>query len=154
MNVDVSGASRSDIDEAELARFAATILERESVDVETVLSISFVERDVIAEFNTRHMGRREPTDVLSFPIEDASPNRPPVRMEGGPPLDLGDIVICPDVVETHADELGVPFESELNLMVVHGILHILGWDHQTDAEAEVMETREAEHLAVIGQVRR
>ena len=71
-----------------------------------------------------------------------------------------DIIVCAwgcnykEGIPEWIDELGVPFESELNLMVVHGILHILGWDHQTDAEAEVMETREAEHLAVIGQVRR
>lgn len=154
MNVDVSGQSRTQIDETELGRFAAAILEREFVDADSTLSLTFVERAAIAELNETHMGKTGPTDVLSFPIEDASAGQPPVREPGGPPLDLGDIFICPAVVEENAVEFGVPFRAELHLMVVHGVLHILGWDHQTEAEAEVMETREAEHLAFAGLDRR
>jgi probable rRNA maturation factor len=154
MNVCVSGASRTDIDESELSEFAASILERESVDGESTLSITFVDENAMEQLNKAHMGKAEPTDVLSFPIEDASPGIPPVRDVTGPPLDLGDIFICSDAVEAHADESGVSFQGELHLMVVHGVLHILGWDHQTEAEAEAMEAREAEHLAVIGLDRR
>ena len=72
----------------------------------------------------------------------------------GPPLELGDIVISADVVAMHADTYDVSFEDELHLMVCHGLLHILGWDHQTDAEAHAMEAREAQHLATIGRTRR
>ncbi|RLE16617.1 MAG: rRNA maturation RNase YbeY [Actinobacteria bacterium] len=154
MNVDVSAASRSDINESELAGFAASILERESVDGDSVLSIAFIDEHAMAQLNAHHMGRKGPTDVLSFPIEDAAPGRPPVRDVTGPPLELGDVFICTDVVEAHADEFEVSFQGELHLMVVHGVLHILGWDHQTATEAEAMETREAEHLAAIGLDRR
>lgn len=154
MNVDVSGARRADIDERELARFAAAILERESVENDSTLSVMFVDSNVIAGLNAQHMTGLGPTDVLSFPIEDATPHHPPVRTMNGPPLELGDIFMCEKVIEANAREYAVPFHSELHLMVVHGVLHILGWDHQTEAEAEAMETREAEHLAVVGLERR
>jgi probable rRNA maturation factor len=154
MNVEVSRAQREDVDTSALAKFAASILETESVDDEATLSITFVDTEKIAELNAEFMSKDGPTDVLSFPIEDASPHRPPERAVGGPPLELGDIFICEEIVEAHAGEYGVPFNDELHLIVSHGVLHILGWDHQTEVEAEAMETREAHHLAAIGLVRR
>ncbi len=154
MNVVVSAPSRADISESSVQKFASLILERESVDEESTLSISFVDEHEMAELNTAHMGQFGPTDVLSFPIEDASPDNPPVRDPDGPPLELGDVFICCDVVESHADEYGVSFHGELHLMIVHGVLHILGWDHKTGTESEAMEAREAEHLAEIGLDRR
>lgn len=154
MNVDVSGTSRTDVNEHELGEFAASILDREAVDGESVISIAFVDEEAITLLNTEHMDIPETTDVLSFPIEDASPNQPPVRDVAGPPLELGDIFVCAGVVEAHAIEYGVSFRSELYLVIAHGVLHILGWDHQTGAEAEAMEKREAEHLATIGLDRR
>ncbi len=154
MNVEVSGAHRVDIDQSELVRFTASILESEAVDEDSVLSVTFVGRDAITDLNREFMSKDGPTDVLSFPIEDASPGKPPHREADGPPLELGDIFICEDVVESHAEEFGVPFSNELHLMVTHGVLHILGWDHQTEADAEAMERREAEHMATIGLARR
>jgi probable rRNA maturation factor len=154
MKVEVAGTSRMDVDEVALERFAAAILHEESVDDESVLSVQFIDADAIAELNSAHMAKRGPTDVLSFPIEDAAPGKPPSRDIDGPPLELGDIFICEEIVASHAEEYGVSFKAELYLMVVHGVLHILGWDHQTDAEAEAMEEREAEHLATIGLERR
>lgn len=119
-----------------------------------MLSIVFVDADVMASMNADFMGRRGPTDVLSFPIEDASPGIPPQQSADGPPLILGDIFISSDVVKENAEGSGVSFDDEMFLMVCHGVLHILGWDHQTDSEAEAMEAREAEHLATIGKTRR
>jgi probable rRNA maturation factor len=154
MKVEVAGTSRTDVDEATIEEFVAAILHQESVDDESVLSVQFIDTNAIADLNSRHMLKRGPTDVLSFPIEDAAPGRPPLRDLDGPPLELGDIFICEDIVASHAEEYGVSFNAELHLMVVHGVLHILGWDHQTDAEAEAMEEREAEYLATIGLERR
>lgn len=154
MNVVVSGSSREDIDELEVAGFAESILRRESVPDDSMLSVTFLGSSAIADLNIEHMSRRGPTDVLSFPIEDATPGNPPVRLVDGPPLDLGDIFLCEEVVVAHAAAYEVPFITELHLMVVHGVLHILGWDHQTEAEAEEMELREAHHLATIGFGRR
>lgn len=154
MNVTLADNGVSGPDERSLIDLAAHVLEAEHVDAESSVVIHLVDDDAISELNERHMGRSGPTDVLSFPIEDASPGEPPVRAAGGPPLDLGDIFISTDVVRRHADEYHVEFGDELHLMVCHGVLHLLGWDHQTDDQAEAMEAREAEHLASVGRSRR
>jgi probable rRNA maturation factor len=154
MNIVVSGTTRADVDETEVAGFVEAILRQESVAGDSTLSVTFIDSPAMTDLNVEHMSKQGPTDVLSLPIEDAAPNRPPIGIVGGPPLDLGDIFICEDVVEAHAVEYGVPFTSELYLMVVHGVLHILGWDHQNDVEAEAMELREEQHLTTIGLTRR
>ena len=154
MNIVVSGTTRGDVDEADVARFAESILEQESVASDATLAISFIDSAAMTDLNVEYMSVRGPTDVLSFPIEDAAPDHPPTAIADGPPLDLGDVFICEDVVQAHAAEYDVSFSSELHLMVTHGVLHILGWNHQTDQEAEAMELREAQHLATKGLIRR
>lgn len=154
MKVEVVGTSRSDVDETALEGFVTRVLRQELVEDDSVLNLRFISADAIADLNSAYMSKDGPTDVLSFPIEDAAPGIPPRRDPDGPPLELGDIFICEDVVAAHAEEHGVSFDAEMHLMVVHGVLHILGWDHQTEAEAEAMEEREAEHLATIGLERR
>lgn len=154
MTVDIKESHPVDANATELADFASATLRREGVDEDAVLTITFVTPDAMADLNREHMAKDGPTDVLSFPIEDAVPGHPPVREVGAPPLELGDIIVCPEVVATHADAYGVSFDDELHLMICHGVLHILGWDHQTDAEAHAMERREADHLATIGRARR
>ncbi len=154
MTVEVVESEPIDADASALAAFAQEVLEREGVASDARLTLTFETSDALAALNEEHLGKTGPTDVLSFPIEDAEPGRPPVADPGGPPLDLGDIVISGDVVADHADRYGVTFEDELYLMVCHGVLHILGWDHQTGAEATRMEAREAHHLATIGRTRR
>lgn len=159
MNVTVAGADVFDtesqpISEKALCEFVSLVLDAEGLDGDSAVAIRFVADDAIAGLNERHLGVAGPTDVLSFPIEDSAPGEPPKRSPNGPTLDLGDIFISTNVVKLHADEYGVEFSDELHLMVCHGLLHLLGWDHQTEEEAERMERREAEHLATIGRVRR
>jgi probable rRNA maturation factor len=154
MNVTVADSGMSDSDQRSLVDLATLILVAERVDDESSVAIQFVDDEAISVLNEAHMGKPGPTDVLSFPIEDASPGEPPTRAVGGPPLDLGDIFISTDVVRQHAAEYEVEFGDELHLMVCHGVLHLLGWDHQTDEEAVAMEARETEHLASVGRGRR
>lgn len=158
MTVDVSELpplpSGVSIEPQAVGTFADAVLRGEGVDPSAQLTVAFVDKETIAGLNEKHMGKEGTTDVLSFPIEDAAPGEPPSLLEDGPPLLLGDVVICADIVAEHAVAYGVPFEDELYLMVCHGVLHILGWDHATDEEAEMMEAKEAEHLATIGRPRR
>jgi probable rRNA maturation factor len=154
MTVEVVESEPIEADPDAVAAFAQAILEREGVEAEAHLTITFVSPHEIAELNDVHLGREGSTDVLSFPIEDAVPGQPPRREPDGPPLELGDIVIAGDVVADHAERFGEAFDDELYLMVCHGVLHILGWDHQTEDEANRMEAREATHLATIGRSRR
>lgn len=135
-----------------LVDLARVAMEAEGLPDSTELAIALVDETRMAELNVEHMGKAGPTDVLSFPIEDFSGDGA-VAVDDGPPLLLGDVVICPSVVSANSQRAGVAFEDELALMVVHGILHLLGRDHVVDAEAEQMEQREREILAMIGRSR-
>jgi len=105
------------------------------------LTLTFVDREEIADLNREHMGVDGPTDVLSFPLDPA--DAAPLADE---PLLLGDVVVCPAVAAeafpTHAGTL----DDELALLVVHGCLHVVGHDHADPEEAAVMRARELELL--------
>lgn len=135
----------------DLVGLARTALEAEGLPDTTHLAISLVGREQMAQLNRKYLGKEGPTDVLSFPLEDF--REPPVVDPDGPPLLLGDVVICPSVVHGNAVAAAVAFDDEMALMVVHGILHLLGRDHVIDAEAELMEQREREILAMVGRER-
>jgi probable rRNA maturation factor len=72
-------------------------------------------------------------------------------MANDPPLSLGDVFLCPAEIRRHAADEEVPFEDYLYLLAVHGILHLLGYDHGEDEGADAMEMREQELLAMIGR---
>lgn len=135
-----------------LVELAGVALTAESLPASTQLSIALVGEPRMSELNGHYMGKHGPTDVLSFPIEDFATPRAEMGADG-PPLLLGDVVICPDVVKRNADAAQVAFEDEMALMVVHGILHLLGRDHMNNEEAEAMEQREREILALVGRER-
>ena len=137
----------------ELTELAQRVLSAEGLDPGTGVSITLVDEQVITELNLEHLGKTGPTDVLSFPIEDAFPGAPPRSDAGGPPVDLGDVVIAPSVVRANGAHDGTSFDDGMALMVVHGLLHLLGWDHVDDDEAVAMEKREGELLSLIGKVR-
>lgn len=142
------------VDGDHLVDLAGRTLAAEGYPPQTELSILLVTDAVMAEYNRSAFGRQGPTDVLAFPLEDLEPGRPPHRSDGGPPLAVGDVVIAPAYVERQAGELGVEPVHELSLMVVHGVLHLLGYDHVADADAELMEARESEILSGVGVARR
>ncbi|MEB1814063.1 rRNA maturation RNase YbeY [Adlercreutzia mucosicola] len=129
-----------------LARLAQFVLEREGKPVNTEVSISFVDNEKIAELNERFRGIEGPTDVLSFECDNISDDMTAADGPNCPLYELGDIIIAPDVAAAQADEYGNSFEQEISLLLVHGLLHLCGYDHITDDEAEVMEGREKELL--------
>lgn len=139
--------------EDEIADLAVRTLTAEGFPGSLDVAISLIDEAPMADLNDAHMGKSGPTDVLSFPLEALAPGVVPASAEGGPPLHLGDIFICPEVVASNAAESAVAFRDEMALMVVHGLLHLLGYDHVVDSEAEQMEQRERELLAVVGRVR-
>lgn len=100
------------------------------------ISITLVDPERMAELNAEHMGKSGPTDVLAFPIDGAGD---PGLGEDGPPRMIGDLVLCPEVAAAQATS-GV--DAELDLLVAHGVLHLLGYDHDTEAGAEQMRLRE------------
>ncbi len=109
------------------------------------LTVHFVDEPEMAELNRDHLGGDGPTDVLAFPVDD------PSEVPEGLLVLLGDVVICPAVATRQA--IGGGLEAELSLLLVHGILHLLGHDHEEDQEAAVMEAEEARLLGLLGRDR-
>lgn len=96
------------------------------------LGLSFVTAEEMAQLNQMHLDREGPTDVLSFAIDVDDPVSRQEK-ESGVPVLLGDVVICPQVAREQAVGLDSTFEGEMCLLLIHGILHIAGHDHETDA---------------------
>ena len=153
MPVEVGEDQDDPLEPGGLEALARVVMSEEGLDTDTVVSVTLVDRDEMTLLNQEHMGRKGPTDVLAFPIEDLVPGGVPRRAAGEPPLLLGDVVVCPAVVREQAIRAEVPVADEMALMVVHGMLHLLGYDHQADVDAGAMEQRERELLAAAGRVR-
>ncbi|WP_411507542.1 rRNA maturation RNase YbeY [Brucella anthropi] len=108
-------------------------------DAKSELSVVFTDDASIQTLNAEWRGKDKPTNVLSFPAF-------PVKAGSQPGPMLGDIIIARETVEREAREEGKPLENHLTHLIVHGFLHLLGYDHETDEEADVMEAREREIL--------
>ena len=104
------------------------------------LAIVLTDDAAIRALNRQWRGHDQPTNVLSFPCRDA-----PQGTRG--PRILGDVVIAYETTALEAQTQGVPFDHHLTHLAVHGFLHLLGYDHETDTEAETMERLEREILA-------
>ena len=154
MNVFVANEQAVPLDAAALRSIGEAVLRAEGYPEETEVSILLVEEAQIADLNARFLDKPQPTDVLAFPIEHLTPGDAPKPLVNGPPVVLGDVVIAPDYVRRQAESLLVPFADEMGLMVVHGLLHLLGYDHGEDGAAETMEQRERSLLAAAGLKRR
>ena len=151
MNVFLSDEQDEPLDAAGLRRFAARVLRAEGFPKGTEMAVVLVSPEQIAEYNREFMDRDGPTDVLAFPLEELEPGRVPPHVANEPPLSLGDVFLCPEEIRRHAAAKGIGFEDYLYLLLVHGILHLLGYDHGDDSDADLMEEREAELLAMIGR---
>lgn len=125
------------IDEGSLAALARATLAAEGHD-QVELSLSFVDDDEIAELHERYMREAGPTDVLSFPLGDDDLDEHGVRV-------LGDVVIAPAVAARNNPQDPA---AELRLLVVHGVLHVLGYDHETDDERAEMWSRQERYSGV------
>ena len=123
------------------AEFAVTSEGIEGLEIERCeLSVTFVDMDEIHELNNQYRGVDRPTDVLSFPqFADIEEELPEVGE-----ICLGDVVICKDKAEEQAKEFGHSFEREIIYLFTHSVLHLLGYDHIEDDEAEEMEAKERE----------
>jgi len=133
----VSHREPEPLDLSAFERLATFVLEREEAPVAVELSVAVVGLDEMTQLNLRFRGKEGPTDVLSFGCDD------PCAVVGpDEPVTLGDVVVAPEVAEAQAAEYGHTVEEELNLLLVHGVLHLLGYEHESDEDASVMQLRE------------
>lgn len=158
-DIEVFVADEQDAKPVDVVRWGALareVLVAEGVSGDAELAMLFVDEPTIAELNQTFMGVEGPTDVLAFPIDDdeVGVGRSPDGSTTGPdrdplsdvPLLLGDVVICPVVAARNAPTHAGTYDDEIALLVVHGILHVLGWDHATEEETEAMQARERDLL--------
>jgi probable rRNA maturation factor len=117
VDVEVSNLTRSPVDEEGAAELARRVVAAEGLE-EAEVGVQFVSPERIADLKREHLGMHEATDVLSFPIDGRD------ELPAGVPRQLGDVVLCPEVV---GDEWRAP--------LVHGLLHLLGYDHGPEMEA-------------------
>ncbi len=126
LDLELEGAAAAGVDEAALRRVVDLVLREVGVDEPCALGIAFVDEARMRELNEAHRGRAAVTDVLSFPIDELDPLPPGLERQ------LGDVVICPAQVGRQAAAAAVEPSVELTTMVVHGLLHLAGLDHETD----------------------
>ncbi|MEG0790079.1 MAG: rRNA maturation RNase YbeY [Gordonibacter sp.] len=147
MNIQISYDYRKDdLEKLPLHELAQFVLAREEKPFNTEVSICFVTDEAIAELNEKYRGKSGPTDVLSFECDGVDDDLSAMTLTEDPIFELGDVVIAPDVAARQTREFGTSFEEEISLLLVHGLLHLCGYDHAEDDEAEAMEKREADIL--------
>jgi probable rRNA maturation factor len=136
MNVDVLDESGDGSDVVALTRLCRFVMRRMRLHPATELTVRLVDADTMAVLNQQWMGQQGPTDVLSFPMDELTPGRDdePSEESGY----LGDIAVCPQVAAQQAPAAGHSPSDEVDLLVVHGILHLLGYDHATPDEHREM----------------
>lgn len=120
------------VDVERLQRLALHVLADRRVPDAMELSVLCVDAEDMAQLNGHHMGKQGPTDVLAFPMDLPGETLP------GEPAILGDVVLCPAVAAQQAEDRNRPFHAELDLLLVHGILHLLGHDHAEPEERAEM----------------
>ena len=133
------------IDQEEALALFNTVLKERGISRECSISLSFVSNDSIAELNEEWRNVAAPTDVLSFEIE--RPDDP--DLADGEVCELGDIVIAPEYVARQAHDFGTTSADETRLMLVHGLLHLLGYDHMEEHDASIMQRIEDKVLQML-----
>jgi probable rRNA maturation factor len=135
MSIEVLNESGTDVDAHELSRLSRFVMDRMRVHPLAELCIKIVDEATIAQLNEQWMDKEGPTDVLAFPMDELRPGLVTEEPEEGV---LGDLVLCPAVAERQAAEAGHPTKDEVELLTVHGILHLLGYDHAEPEEHREM----------------
>ena len=135
--IEINNLTNFPVDKKSFSQVAKFVLKGENKESEKI-SLAFVEKEEIEKLNKTFRKKNKPTDVLSFELNE----------EGC----LGEIVICPDIVKENAKKYGVSVNYEINKVFIHGILHLLGYDHEkSEEEALIMEQKQEKYLSKISK---
>ena|SRR3989338_8961356 len=143
--IEINNLSSFPVDKKLFTGIAKKVLKGENRNREKV-SLVFVGKKEMQKLNKKFRGKNKPTDVLSF------------SAQGGPASGwdfkknnyLGEIVICPEIVKENAEKFGVDFKKEIIKVFVHGVFHLLGYDHEkSEKEAKEMESKEEKYLSML-----
>ena len=149
-DIELVNQTESAVDENRLISTAGLALEYLRMNPDTALSIALVTLAEMEELHVQHMDEPGPTDVLSFEMDEL---RVPAEGETAEPGILGDVVLCPDFAAKQAAENNQDTASELDMLLVHGILHLLGHDHDEPEEHKVMFGLQSDILAALNKTR-
>ncbi|MEY3008844.1 MAG: rRNA maturation RNase YbeY [Candidatus Nanopelagicaceae bacterium] len=141
MNIELTNLATIPCDEGRIKDVALYSLNRLGIHPDSELSISLVDETEMSSLNAQWMDENDATDVLSFPMDEMKPN----SAAQGPGV-IGDIVLCPSYAETQARQAGHSLQEELELLTVHGVLHLLGYDHRESEEQRIMFSIQDEYL--------
>jgi probable rRNA maturation factor len=144
VSIEILNESGADVDVKELARLSRFVMDRMRVHPQAELCVKLVDEDTIAELNEQWMEKEGPTDVLAFPMDELRPGLVNEEPEEGV---LGDLVLCHAIAAKQAEGAGHATEDEVDLLTVHGILHLLGYDHAEPDEHREMFGLQARLLA-------
>lgn len=135
-----------------IERVVCTTLQYEKVEDPCYISITIVDEEEIKDINREHRNIDRVTDVLSFPVVNLLDGRS--EKNAGDyyedKLILGDVVICAKRAKAQSIEFGHSYERELGYLTCHSILHLIGYDHETDSEREVMRQKEEAVMELVG----
>ena len=137
MSIEIANESGVEVDELALVSVSRFALDRMGINPQAELSILLMDVEAMTELHVKWMDEPGPTDVMSFPMDELDTARRPDENGPGPAL-LGDVVLCPAVAGEQAVQAGHTLDDELHLLTVHGILHLLGYDHAEPAEEREM----------------
>ena len=137
--IEVSNRTRVQIDENALRKTAESVLRKEGKRG-VGLSIALVGPIEAKALNKKHRKKSNVPNVLSFSLGK--------KMPGLNEAELGEIVLCPLQIRKDAQKYGILFDKQLTWMLIHGVLHLLGYDHATDKEARAMEQKEQDYLSL------
>ncbi|WGD36393.1 rRNA maturation RNase YbeY [Lysinibacter sp. HNR] len=135
MSIEINNESSEEVDEASLQRLAAFTLNFMKVHPDADLAIVLVDEGAMEQLHVQWMDESGPTDVLSFPMDELRPGSADAIT---PPGLLGDVVICPQVAQVQAESADHSVMDEIRLLLTHGILHLLGFDHAEPHEEKEM----------------
>jgi probable rRNA maturation factor len=151
LELDVEPELQVAVDRSVLSTLVESLVRRHLPPGEYTLGLHLVSDETIRELNQEHRHKDTHTDVLSFPLHDPSGMR--FVLPPGQPINLGDVVVSYPRMLAQATEFGHPPARELGYLVAHGVLHVLGFDHELDADRRRMRQAEEEALAPLGLTR-
>jgi probable rRNA maturation factor len=143
MGIEIANLAEAEIDEPDIMVLTGFLMEQIGMSPKVELSVSFVDEDKMSELHQRWMGLSGPTDVLSFPMDELVEPVPGETISDGI---LGDIVICQSVAARQAKQAGHTTAAEIDVLLTHGVLHLLGNDHAEPEEAKLMFARQSSLL--------
>jgi probable rRNA maturation factor len=143
VTIEVIDESGHDLDVQGLSQLSRFVMDQMRVHPQAELCIKAVDEPTIAGLNEKWMEKEGPTDVLAFPMDELRPGLVNEELEEGM---LGDLVLCPAVAERQAVAAGHSTDAEIELLTVHGILHLLGYDHAEPEEHKEMFGLQAQLL--------